>query len=108
MPYQPASTCHPERREGSPWPSRVARQDRRSFAALRMTGERGFVMTGERGFFMAYYYKPGSRCHPERRSRSPERSEGEGYLACRVEPVGGLRSFAALRMTGKRVFFMSN
>src|SRR5579884_1736704 len=38
---KPASPCHPERSEGSPSPSRIARRGRRSFAALRMTWRKG-------------------------------------------------------------------
>src|SRR5579884_800708 len=68
--YQPASRCHPERREGSAGRVRDAAGRQRSFAALRMTGERVFVMacdaagrrrsfaalrmTGERVFVMTW------------------------------------------------------
>src|SRR5579884_2224430 len=42
--YQPASRCHPERSEGSAVRVRDVAGRRRSFAALRMTGERVVVM----------------------------------------------------------------
>src|SRR5579884_890949 len=48
--YKPAFTCHPECHEGSPASMHDPAGRRRSFAALRMTGEKVFVM--------AYYEAP--------------------------------------------------